>query len=582
MIRLRLFHRQDPARQIDSRVLDEGEISVGRGVKADWQVADPERDISRLHMTLTVRGGLLTVRDTSANGVYVGNPRTRLEADRAMPVSRGESLTFGPYLIVAEEDAGAVMPEAPILDDPFASQPFTGAREAEAPARPRDPFGSALRPDPVKLDEDPGDGVDAWERKREYEAGDWDPVAPHRRPDHSQLIGTPQGWAAPPAPPAREHGLGFDAPFTSPILREPEPTAADDIAIPSNWDEAVPATSPVPSKPPALADGFVERVDGSDPAHSDTPPIAAPPAPVAPLAETWPDAPIPLAADTAPAAPPTGFVRDPIMPSANSETIPPLLEDFLSPAAAAGIPIVTPAGEPVLPASSARDPILPPPTRDPIVPPAPATAPMPETRDDALLAAFCAGARLSPDAFAGEDRQALMERLGAVYRQAILGVADLMGERTALKNDFRMARTTIRPEGNNPFKWVPPQRIAVELLRSEDGSGYITGERALNEALHDVKAHMLCVLAGMRGAIGATFDVLSPDVIEARTANRGFVMPGQRNAAAWAEYVDQFATQRHEADDSVDGPINRAFRQSYEDQLRLIDAQTVAQQGKIR
>jgi len=207
------------------------------------------------------------------------------------------------------------------------------------------------------------------------------------------------------------------------------------------------------------------------------------------------------------------------------------------------------------------------PTPRPVTAPAPAAA-----GDDALFDHFCAGARLSPNAFAGEDRALLMERLGAVYRQAILGVADLMSERTALKNDFRMVRTTIRPEGNNPFKWVPPQRIAVELLRSEDGSGYVTGERALSEALHDVKAHMLCVLAGMRGAIGATFDLLSPAEIEARTANRGFVMPGQRSAAAWTDYVEQFASQRREADDSVDGPINRAFRDAYEDQLRQIDA----------
>ncbi|MET0270359.1 MAG: type VI secretion system-associated FHA domain protein TagH, partial [Sphingomonas sp.] len=177
----------------------------------------------------------------------------------------------------------------------------------------------------------------------------------------------------------------------------------------------------------------------------------------------------------------------------------------------------------------------------------------------------------SPDAFAGEDRARVMERLGTVYRQAILGIADLMGERTALKNDFRMVRTTIRPQNNNPFKWAPPQRIAIELLRTDDGSGYSTGEAALNEALHDVKAHMLCVLAGMRGAIGATFDLLSPSEIEARTANRGFVMPGQKSAAAWSEYVEQFATQRREADDSAEGPINRAFRQSYEDQARALD-----------
>jgi type VI secretion system FHA domain protein len=483
MIRLRLFNRQDPSRQIDSRVLGEGEMTIGRGIKADWQVPDPERDMSRLHLTVGYRSGMLTIRDTSANGVFVGNPRTRLEHDRPVPVSRGESIVFGPYMVVAEEDAGAVPDERPVAG----ADPFSLARDdAEAaPSKPRDPFGSALRPDPIKLDEEPGDGVDAWERRREFKAGDWDPVAPHRRPDHSELIGTPQNWAEPPPAPAREHGMGFDAPFVSPILREPGPAVPDDIAIPSDWDALPPST---PAPPVVLPEPVAVPVDD---------PILPPPAPVA---------------------------EDPILP---------------------------PAADSIVPASA----------------PAPTAA-----GDDELFERFCAGARLSPNAFAGEDRAVLMERLGAVYRLAILGVADLMGERTALKNDFRMVRTTIRPEGNNPFKWVPPQRIAVELLRSEDGSGYITGERALSEALHDVKAHMLCVLAGMRGAIGATFDLLSPAEIEARTANRGFVMPGQRSAAAWTDYVEQFAAQRREADDSVDGPINRAFRDAYEEQLRQIDA----------
>ncbi len=509
MIRLRLFNRQDPSRQIDSRVLDEGEMTIGRGIKADWQVPDPERDMSRLHLTVAVRGGMLTIRDTSANGVFVGNPRTRLDHDRPVSVSRGESIVFGPYMIVAEEDAGAVVEEKPVAGD----DPFSLARDdADAPPpKPRDPFGSALRPDPIKLDDEPGDGVDAWERRREFKAGDWDPVAPHRRPDHSELIGTPQGWTEPPPPPAREHGLGFDAPFVSPILREPGPAVPGDIAIPSDWD-AVPVT---PAAAPAPA-----------PVQRSEPPVTPLPAAIVDPILPVPPAP-PVMADD-PILPVAALVADPILPPAPAPT-------------SVSAPVSVPAGTPA-------------------------------AGDDVLFDSFCAGARLSPNAFAGEDRALLMERLGAVYRQAILGVADLMSERTALKNDFRMVRTTIRPEGNNPFKWVPPQRIAIELLRSEDGSGYITGERALSEALHDVKAHMLCVLAGMRGAIGATFDLLSPAEIEARTANRGFVMPGQRSAAAWSDYVEQFAAQRREADDSVDGPINRAFRESYEDQLRQIDA----------
>ena len=88
MIRLRLFHREDLTNQIDSRVLGEEEISIGRGAQADWTIADPERGISRTHLAIAQRGGMLTLRDTSSNGVFLGHPRQRIEQERAIPISR--------------------------------------------------------------------------------------------------------------------------------------------------------------------------------------------------------------------------------------------------------------------------------------------------------------------------------------------------------------------------------------------------------------------------------------------------------------------------------------------------------------
>lgn len=94
----------------------------------------------------------------------------------------------------------------------------------------------------------------------------------------------------------------------------------------------------------------------------------------------------------------------------------------------------------------------------------------------------------------------------------------------------------------------------------------MTGERALNEALRDVKAHLLCMLAGMRQALTATFDALSPDAVEKRIAGRGYLMKAQRDAAAWTDYVALAAQLKDEAEDSADGLINRAFRAGYETQ----------------
>ena len=471
MLRLRLFHRSDLQTQIDTRTLGDGEMRIGRDAKADWAVSDPERGISREHLTIANRGGLLTVRDTSANGVFLGNPRQRIERDRAVPLDRGEAVHFGGFVLVVEEDAHAAPapPPAPPVASPFEAP--GGVEREVASQRRSQPFSSALKADPFADGAPVGDGSDSWDQRREQAAGDWDAVAPHRRVDHAELIGSPREWSEPTPAPVAEAGYGFDAPFARPILETPRTDAAE-ARIPSDWMEAgeVGAAPVAPPAPPAAA-----------------PMIIAPPPPAAPI-------------------------------------------------------------------------IAPPPVPTAVAPPVPAGS-----VDEGLFEHFCAGAGLSPSAFAGEDRAAVMERLGAVYRQAMLGVADLMQERTALRNEYRMLRTTVRPEGNNPFKWVPPQRIAVELLRSEEG-GYMTGERALNEALRDVKAHLLCMLAGMRQALTATFDALSPDAVEKRIAGRGYLMKAQRDAAAWSEYVALAAQLKDEAEDSADGLINRAFRAGYEAQ----------------
>ncbi|WP_174280484.1 FHA domain-containing protein, partial [Sphingomonas bacterium] len=120
MLRLRLFRKDHPGQQIDSRPLDEGEIVIGRDAKCDWPIADPERGISRRHLTVANRGGLVTLRDTSSNGVFVGDRRERVQQDRAVPIDRGEAIRFGGYLMLLEEDRREAAVAAP------AASPFDG------------------------------------------------------------------------------------------------------------------------------------------------------------------------------------------------------------------------------------------------------------------------------------------------------------------------------------------------------------------------------------------------------------------------------------------------------------------------
>ena len=190
--------------------------------------------------------------------------------------------------------------------------------------------------------------------------------------------------------------------------------------------------------------------------------------------------------------------------------------------------------------------------------------------DGSLLDAFCNGARLDASAFSGEDPIEVMRRLGAVYQQMVLGLGDLMSERTSVKTEYRMTRTTVFAEGNNPFKWAPAQRVATDLLRPR-GEGFLSGPAAVKASFQDMKKHLLCMMAGLRAAVGSTLEALAPEEAEARLKGQSLMLKN-RDAMAFSEYVKLHAEFRMRADGDPDSPVNQAFKAAYERQLTELDA----------
>ncbi len=531
MIRLRLYSSAQPSRQLDQRMIGEDPVTIGRDAAADWVITDPDRALSRRHCTVRLVGNNVGVRDTSANGTFVNDGTERIPPATETIVAPGGSVRIGTFTLSVEALAAtAAPPPEPIVTSAATPSLFAApsglnpVQTAQAPARP-DPFASQLAPDPLLGDHKPGDRValgdgDAWDRRPSARSGDWE--ASRDRIDHEKLIGTPRGWTE-PARVEKDSGFGFDAPFDRPVLMAAPATPAA-VAIPEDWAE--PAIVLPPKAEPVTA----PSVQPFAPAAPPSAPSAPPPVPVSEAVST-PAPAVPLAEPI------------PAIPRPDAETTPPLPGGTKA--------VVTPA--PPLPATAA--------------------APTPSAGLDAntdLFEAFCAGARLSSASFPADERAAVMVRLGEVYRGMVLGLSDLMGERTALKNEYRLSRTMVRPDQNNPFKWAPPQRLAIEVLRGD--AGFAAGAEAVSESYRDIKMHILCMLAGMRAAIAVTMDALSPAAVEARLEGRNFLIKAQREAALWNEYAERFERFKLDAEDSADGPVNRAFRTAYEKQLAELTA----------
>ncbi len=193
-------------------------------------------------------------------------------------------------------------------------------------------------------------------------------------------------------------------------------------------------------------------------------------------------------------------------------------------------------------------------------------APAPGERDaraGKLLDAFCAGAQIDPSLLAGEDPHEMMQRVGAIYRQMVFGLGGLMNERTRAKAERGLERTTIQAADNNPFRWAPPRRVAVDLLKASE-SAFQAKAEAVQSSFEDLSAHQRGLAAGWRSVLAKALDALSPGTIEAALKGQSFL--GKPKASdLWARYVELHAELSRDAEATAESPSGRAFREAYDE-----------------
>lgn len=192
--------------------------------------------------------------------------------------------------------------------------------------------------------------------------------------------------------------------------------------------------------------------------------------------------------------------------------------------------------------------------------------------DGSLLDRFCEGAGLEPSAFALEDPEDIMRRAGAVYRQMVLGVGDLMAERERMRSQYQIARTTIGGANNNPFKWAPTQRLALDLLLTE-GNGFMNGPAALKASFVDIKKHLVATFRGLHASLKTSVLTFDPDEIEKAVPSRGSLLQS-RATQLWNELIRRHTDLQGEVENGGDGALNQAFIKTYDTAASELDGKS--------
>lgn len=363
------------------------------------------------------------------------------------------------------------------------------------------------------------------------------------------------------------------SPFAS---RSDHPLASMPTPSGDDWDYLNPRRDTLPSAaPPALdAWGASAPATRSDHVAADQHQFR-PPTPIAEiigednsapaseiLPENWwadEDAPLTeraadlLAATTAMAAPPGPLAteRPPTAPLFQPVASPP-------PSPRTQVPAEIAPGSP----ASAQQQAMPEPTQES------------SSETNLLAAAFLEGLGVRPEVeLSPAQMHELMHRAGRLLRLVTQATAEVLQARSALKSEFRLSQTILRPAENNPLKFSLNLDQTLRDLLLDARTGYLDPERAFAEAMTDIKHHEIAVMAGMRAAFECLIEKFSPETVENSLCARGKggkALP--LTDRTWHFYRDYFRTFKANAGDEFDGIFGQDFVRAYEEQVERLSA----------
>jgi len=573
-----------PPGQSPEFTFDELGGSIGRKPNNDFVLIDPERFISSQHASIDCQGGKYFIADSSTNGVFINNSKRPVGTGNTQELSNGDKISIGEFQLevalstAAKPTTGWDQPEpmpGPAIADPF---DFNEPLIPDAGAGSMDPM------DPLALlDDTPATAVD--------NAPFGGSLSPKPQPTPSPLgdidmgdfsvggLGNDLGTST-------ASGTGdddfFDNMMENPHQNIPEPLPINEPfsppqAIPNDWDIMGDDLSG------ASADNTnFDRTPPSQPSQPGKPSQSMKSVPQQQSQAT------PLQADSL--FPDTAFdSTTPVIPESDSL----FDEDDIFAALADPIPATAPVNQTQNQAPASPPPVAPA-TASPVQPPpharqdmhhrpaehmaaqpqqAPAAATAHSADSQALLNAFIEGAGLDPAQVKTDNPTELLSKLGQLTRISTEGLMMALRARATIKSSFRVNKTIIAPIENNPLKFSVTSEDALNIIFSDDKTGYMSATEAFSEGFKDLQTHQMAMMAGMQAIIKAITEKFDPELLErkfeAKHTSTSFI-PGNKKAKNWEMYEEFYKKMTQTLQDDFQNLYGEEFARAYENQIRKL------------
>jgi len=234
--------------------------------------------------------------------------------------------------------------------------------------------------------------------------------------------------------------------------------------------------------------------------------------------------------------------------------------------------VIVPEPEAVAPVAAAAAPAAPK-AAEPAARPATSAAAKgePSAADDALLAALLRGAGVTELAVPGGLTPKFMEDVGAVMRETMRGLLDLLAARAHAKREVRADATIIVANDNNPLKFSPDLDAAVAHLLMPRQQGFMPPQRSLADARESLRSHQEGFVAGMQAALAAVLARFDPGKLEERlleSSSGSSLLSMNHKAKLWNLYEELYGEISREAETDFHFLFGEEFLEAYRAKTR--------------
>ncbi|NHZ36667.1 type VI secretion system-associated FHA domain protein TagH [Massilia rubra] len=205
--------------------------------------------------------------------------------------------------------------------------------------------------------------------------------------------------------------------------------------------------------------------------------------------------------------------------------------------------------------------------------------PAPPTPDAAsMVAAFLDGAGFTPNE--GTLTEAHFHQAGRLLSKLVGGSMNLLTSRTIIKREVKAELTMMLDKENNPLKLLPDAQTVLKQMFGPPFSGFMTSERAVDDTFHDLQAHQMGMLAGMRAALNQLLRNFSPEVVDKQMGADVWydrLMPKGRDGRAWVRYRALHQAAVTAVEEDFHTVFGQVFLSAYDAEVELYRAQRMQQ-----